>query len=182
MPTDDSLWPQNRQRLDGIWHQPIQPNKDQAIHGIKGQSLRQMPPLDVELMTKDQDLSFQRGPRPEQYDQHRPDQAANFSHKAEALRDSASLASRIRFPTGTAGGPTALSRHFILGKSEMTRLSSFATRLWTYGRAWWALPARFSRTRSTRRSAPPSWGRARGPSASSHIRRGAALPQIPSAR
>ncbi len=31
-----------------------------------------------------------------------PDQAASFSHKAEALRDSASVASRIRFPTGTA--------------------------------------------------------------------------------
>jgi hypothetical protein len=44
-----------------------------------------MPALDVELMTKDQDLSFQRGPRPEQQDQHRPDQAASFSHKAETL-------------------------------------------------------------------------------------------------
>jgi hypothetical protein len=35
-----------------------QPNKDQAIHGTKGQSLRQMTALDVKLMTKDQDLSF----------------------------------------------------------------------------------------------------------------------------
>src|SRR6478736_6847942 len=52
-------------------------------------------------MTKDQYLGFQRGPRPEQSDQRQPDQAASFSHKAEALRDSASVASRIRFPTGT---------------------------------------------------------------------------------
>jgi hypothetical protein len=57
--------------------------------------------LDVKLMTKDQYLGFQRGPRPEQSDQRQPDQAASFSHKAEALRDSASVASRIRFPTGT---------------------------------------------------------------------------------
>src|SRR6478736_1725231 len=52
-------------------------------------------------MTKDQYLGFQRGPRPEQSDQRQPDQAASFSHRAEALRDSASVASRIRFPTGT---------------------------------------------------------------------------------
>jgi hypothetical protein len=57
--------------------------------------------LDVKLMTKDQYLGFQQGPRPEQSDQRQPDQAASFSHQAEALRDSASVASRIRFPTGT---------------------------------------------------------------------------------
>jgi hypothetical protein len=103
MPTDDSLRLHKRQRIEGTWHQTVQPNKDQAIHGIEAQPLRQMPALDVELMTKDQDLSFQRGPRPEQQRQHRPDQAASFSHKTETLRDSASLASRIRFPTGSGG-------------------------------------------------------------------------------
>jgi hypothetical protein len=66
VPTDDGIRLHNRQRLDGIWHQTIQPNKDQAIHGIEGQSLRQVPSLDVKLMTKDQDLGFQRDPRPEQ--------------------------------------------------------------------------------------------------------------------
>src|SRR6266850_5413730 len=66
VPTDDGIRLHNRQRLDGIWHQTIQPNKDQAIHRTEGQSLRQMPALDVKLMTKDQDLSFQRDPRPEQ--------------------------------------------------------------------------------------------------------------------
>src|SRR6476469_3930899 len=55
-------------------------------------------------MTKDQYLGFQRGPKPEQSDQRQPDQTASFSHKAEALRDSASDASRIRFPTGV-GSP-----------------------------------------------------------------------------
>src|SRR5258708_40360859 len=57
-----------------------------------------MPSQYVNLMSKDQDLGCQRGPRS---DQRRPDQAASFSHKIETLRDSASLASRIRFPTGT---------------------------------------------------------------------------------
>jgi hypothetical protein len=38
----------------------------QAIHGIEGQPLRQMSLLDVKLMAKDQDLGFQRDPRPEQ--------------------------------------------------------------------------------------------------------------------
>ena len=40
--------------------------RSKAIHGTEGQSLRQMPSLDVQLMTKDQYLSFQRSPRPEQ--------------------------------------------------------------------------------------------------------------------
>ena len=56
VPTDHGIRLHNRQRLDGIWHQTIQPNKDQAIHRPEGQSLRQMPALDVKLMTKDQDL------------------------------------------------------------------------------------------------------------------------------
>src|SRR5215472_2761506 len=63
-----------------------------------------MPSLDVKLMTKNQDLSFQRHPGPEQEVQHRPDQAASFSHETEALRDTASRTSRIRFPAGTVGG------------------------------------------------------------------------------
>ena len=87
-PTDDSLRLRDRQRIEDTWHQTIQPNKDQAIQGTEGQSLRQTPSLDVKLMAKDQDLSFQRDPRPEQQDQHRPDQAASFSHEAEILRDS----------------------------------------------------------------------------------------------
>ena len=33
--------------------------KDLAVHGIKIQSLRQMPSMDIKLVTKDQDLSFQ---------------------------------------------------------------------------------------------------------------------------
>jgi hypothetical protein len=64
MPTDHGVRLHNRQRLDGISR--LQPDKDQAIHGIEGQSLRKVPSLDVKLMAKDQDLGFQRDPRPEQ--------------------------------------------------------------------------------------------------------------------
>src|SRR6202035_58530 len=81
MPTHDSPRPHKRQRLEGIWHETIQPNRDQAIHCTEGQSLRLMPSLNVKLMTKDQDLTFHRGPRPEPQDLHRPDHAASFSHK-----------------------------------------------------------------------------------------------------
>src|SRR5260370_42142592 len=65
VPTDHGIRLHNRQRLDGIWHQTIQPHKDQAIHGTEGQSLRLVPSLDVKLMIKDHDLSFQRHPRQE---------------------------------------------------------------------------------------------------------------------
>ena len=63
VPTDHGIRHHNRQRLDGIRRQTIQPNKDQAINGTEGQSLRLVPSLDVKLMTKDQDLSFQRDAR-----------------------------------------------------------------------------------------------------------------------
>jgi hypothetical protein len=66
VPTDHGIQLHNRQRLDGIWQQPIQPNKDHAMHRTDGQSLRLVASLDVKLMTKDQDLSFQRDPLSEQ--------------------------------------------------------------------------------------------------------------------
>src|SRR5437588_1160794 len=60
-----------------------------------------MPALYVNLMPKDQDLGYQRSSRPEQPDQRRPNKAARFPHRTEALRDSASAVSPIRFTTGT---------------------------------------------------------------------------------
>ena len=61
-----------------------------------------MPALYVNLMPKYQDLGYQRSSRPEQPDQRRPNKAARFPHRTEALRDSASAVSPIRFTTGTA--------------------------------------------------------------------------------
>jgi hypothetical protein len=60
-----------------------------------------MPALYVNLMPKDQDLGYQRSSRPEQPDQRRPNKAARFPHRTEALRDSAPAVSLIRFTTGT---------------------------------------------------------------------------------
>src|SRR5471030_2518830 len=60
-----------------------------------------MPALYINLMPKDQDLGYQRSSRPEQPDQRRPNKAARFPHRTEALRDSASAVSPIRFTTGT---------------------------------------------------------------------------------
>ncbi len=62
-----------------------------------------MPALYVNLMPKYQDLGYQRSSRPEQPDQRRPNKAARFPHRTEALRDSASAVSPIRFTTGTTG-------------------------------------------------------------------------------
>lgn len=70
VPTHHSVRLHNRQRLVGIWRQPIKPNKDRAIHHIEGQSLRKGPSLGVKLMTKERNLSFQLDTRPEQHDQH----------------------------------------------------------------------------------------------------------------
>src|SRR5471032_1658403 len=60
-----------------------------------------MPALYINLMPKDQDLGYQRSSRPEQPDQRRPNKAARFPHRTEALRDSASVVSPIGFTTGT---------------------------------------------------------------------------------
>jgi hypothetical protein len=95
-PTDDGIRLHNRPRVDGTWHQTIQPNKDQAIHRTEGQSLRQMPALDVKLIDEGSGSQLPTRPATEQYDQRRPDQAVSFSHNTEALRYSASHASRIR--------------------------------------------------------------------------------------
>src|SRR5471032_1581880 len=81
--------------------QSIQPGKDQAVHDPESLPLGQMPALYVNLMPKDQDLGYQRSSRPEQPDQRRPNKAARFPHRTEALRDSASAVSPIRFTTGT---------------------------------------------------------------------------------
>src|SRR6266404_479185 len=77
------------------------PGKDQAVHDPEGLPLGQMPALYDNLMPKDQDLGYQRSSRPEQPDQRRPNKAARFPHRTEALRDSASAVSPIRFTTGT---------------------------------------------------------------------------------
>jgi len=74
-----------------------------------------MPALYVNLMRKYQDLGYQRSSRPENPDQRRPNKAARFPHRTEALRDSASAVSPIGFTTGQrarsdSGRPTMTVR------------------------------------------------------------------------
>jgi hypothetical protein len=65
VPTDRCIRLHNRQRLDGILHQRYRPTKIRRSVTLKAIS-RLVPSLNVKLMAKDQDLSFQRQPRPEQ--------------------------------------------------------------------------------------------------------------------
>ena len=94
--------------------QTIQPSKDQAIHGTEGQSLRQMPALDVKLMTKDQDLSFQRGPGPEQTRL----QASLIRQKHCAIRPH--LPAELRFRQGQ-------DEHALAGEAVLLRITETAT-------------------------------------------------------
>jgi hypothetical protein len=66
VPSYNSVRLDDRKRTTGLREQPVKTNKNHAIHSTEGQSLRQLPSLDVKLVTKHQDLSLQRGPRPEQ--------------------------------------------------------------------------------------------------------------------
>src|SRR6478672_7635894 len=116
MPTDHGLRPDDLQSVQHARCQPIQPDKYQTVDAGEGQSLRRFTSQQVELMTKRQDLCLQRRSRPEQSDQRQPNQAANISHQPGASPDSTSLASRIEFPTMTAGRGTG-----VLGVTSCTK-------------------------------------------------------------
>src|SRR6202140_6021548 len=102
MPADHGLRPDDLQSVQHAGCQPIQPGKYQTVDAAEGWSLRRFTSQHVELMTKRQDLYFQRCSRSEQSDQRQPNQAANISHQPRASPDSTPLASRIEFPTMTA--------------------------------------------------------------------------------
>src|SRR6202140_4646336 len=101
MPADHGLRPDDLQSVQHAGCQPIQPGKYQTVDAGEGWSLRRFTSQHVELMTKRQDLYFQRRSRPEQSDQRQPNQAANVSHQPRASPNSTPLASRIEFPTMT---------------------------------------------------------------------------------
>jgi hypothetical protein len=101
MPADHRLWPDDLQSVQHAGCQPIQPGKYQTVDAAQGQSLRRFTSQHVGLMTKRQHLCLQRRSRPEQSDQHQPNQAANISHQPRASPNSTSLAARIEFPTVT---------------------------------------------------------------------------------
>ena len=85
-------------------------------------------------MAKDQDLSFQRGPRPEKSEQRRPNQAANFFHKIGAWRNSVIVGSRVGFPTGTGVNqmPVIRDRH-VVGMLSREDVITFLRTLQEFG-------------------------------------------------
>src|SRR5580700_10514108 len=105
MPAGHGLPPDGLQKGQDAGRQPIQPGKYQTVDAGEGQSLRRFTSQHVELMTKRQDLYLQRRSRPEKSDQRQANQAANISHQPRASPDSASLTSRIEFPTMTGAVP-----------------------------------------------------------------------------
>jgi hypothetical protein len=59
------------------------PNKQQPVDAAEGHSFRAFAPQDIELVSKNKDFGFQRGPRPEQPDQGAPDQSAKIAHRSD---------------------------------------------------------------------------------------------------
>src|SRR3984893_9411905 len=118
MPADHGLRPDDLQSFQHARCQPIQPGKYQTVDAGEGWSLRRFTSQHVELMTKRQDLYLQRRSRPEQSDQHQPNQAASISHQPIASPASTALTSRIEFPTMTAV-LLAFAGTYVRGKNSL---------------------------------------------------------------
>jgi hypothetical protein len=62
--------------------------------------LRASAPQHIKLVSEDEDLRFQRNPRPEQSDQSAPDQSAKVTHRLRVSADSPSSVSGLGFGKG----------------------------------------------------------------------------------
>jgi hypothetical protein len=83
VPAYQRLRPYNLQSAQHPGSQPIEPNKQQPVDAAEGHSFRAFAPQDIELVSKNKDFGFQRGPRPEQPDQGAPDQSAKIAHRSD---------------------------------------------------------------------------------------------------
>src|SRR5262247_3388104 len=90
VPADHRLRLEDFQCVQYFRSYTIEPRKHQAVNIAERQSLRGFTPRHVELVSKDQDLCFQRSPRPEQSDQRAPDQPAKLAHRERVSADSRS--------------------------------------------------------------------------------------------
>src|SRR5262249_36434775 len=118
VPADHRLRLENFQCVQYSRSYTIEPRKHQAVNIAERQSLRGFAPL----VSKDQDLCFQRSPRPEQSDQGAPDQPAKIAHRQQVSRFAVAV-SGFGFAVGTAhlrigrgagtadGGLGAAARH-----------------------------------------------------------------------
>ena len=83
MPTDYRLRLEDFQSIQHARSQTIQPSKHRAVNVAEDYSLRAFAPQHIELVSKNQNFGFQRGPRPDYSDQDTPDQLANILHQGE---------------------------------------------------------------------------------------------------
>jgi hypothetical protein len=76
-------------------------SKHQAVNAIEGHSLRRFAPEHIELVSKNQDFRLKPCSRPQQPRQ-RACHTEKIYHRERTAPDSRLLASRLRFPVGTA--------------------------------------------------------------------------------
>jgi hypothetical protein len=98
VPAQQRLRPYNLQGVQHPGSQAINPNKQQPVEAAERYSLRVFAPQHVELMPKDKDFGFQRGPSPEQPDKCAPDQSAKIAHRTDyqPIRERQSAALDLR--------------------------------------------------------------------------------------
>jgi hypothetical protein len=101
MPFDYGLRLDNRQRIANARKKPIEANKNQAVDGAEGLSLRSGSSQNVYLLPQHPKFCLKRRPRPDQIDDHPNNEPDKISHHATASPDSRSTASQIGFATGT---------------------------------------------------------------------------------
>src|SRR6516164_136763 len=103
VPADHRLRLEDFQCVQYSRSHTIEPRKHQAVNIAERQSFRRFAPQHVELVSKDQDLGFQRSPRAEQSGQGAPDQPAKIAHRERVSADFAVAVSSFGFAVGTAG-------------------------------------------------------------------------------
>src|SRR5713101_2941369 len=103
VPTDHGIRLDDRQRAPNIGEQPIETDQYQSVGATEEKPFWRGPPQHIDLLAQHQVLRLERPPRSEQPDKRPPGQSAKVPHRTTASPDSHPLASRTRFPIGTAG-------------------------------------------------------------------------------
>src|ERR1700722_12914058 len=111
VPFNRGLRLHDRQGARHLRSQTIQADEYQMVQHPERRPFRRLPLQHVKLMTQNRVFSLKRDPRPERSDQRQPNEATDLSHRAGASPDSISVASKIEFPTGTAGRWRLRQRH-----------------------------------------------------------------------
>src|ERR1700751_5851001 len=122
MPFDYGLRLDNRQRIANAREKPIKANKNQAVDGAEGLSLRSGSPQNVYLLPQHPNFHLKRCPRPKQIYDHPNNKPDKISHPASASPDSRSTASQIEFATGTGMMTHGMMGGGVMGSPFMMRM------------------------------------------------------------